>query len=250
MEALKAEEDARERKIVEEREAKTRRETAIREVLGLRPRVEVTDITSDEDLLDYLRREYQSRLVDSLVQARVRLRTRTPTVEVRVPTMLNVEPPRTGIRFNSRMELEVEHPILRKNFVRPVARTLPIRGEPEPEESEEEGEPEPKAKPSVKPSRSYRVGCWNCGDTSHRYNDCQRDIQVFCFNCGMSGYRVVDCPNCGEEYREKGPFTKRRRNLVESPTPSEPVEYPESSEIVEYPEVKDDTSSPWMAYEY
>ena len=181
MEALKADEDAQESRLVEEEEAKLQRERMIREELGLRPRVEVTDITSDEDLLNYLRREYQLRLVDSAVQvtpdtvetgiqrgsSRVRPRTRTPTVEVRVPTAPNVESPRTGKRFNSRMELEVEFPILKENFVRPVARTLPIRREPEVEESKEE-EPKPKAKPSVKPSRSIRVGCWNCGDTSHR----------------------------------------------------------------------------------
>ena len=133
---------------------------------------------------------------------------------------VQVEQARPRARVNSRLELEVENPILKENFVRPVARPLPIRREPEREE------PIPEVKSSVKPSRSFRGGCWNCGDTTHRYYDCPLDIQVFCFNCGMIGYKVKDCPNCGEEDREKGPFTKRRKNLVESPEPSRPSNLP------------------------
>ena len=174
----------------------------------------------------------------------MRPRTTTLTVEVQVPVTPTVEQPHSRIRFNSRLELEVEDPILRENFVRPVARTMPIRREPEKEE------PVPEVKPSVKPSRSFRGGCWNCENTAHRYYDCPLDIQVFCFNCGMTGYKVKDCPTCGEEYREKRPFTKRRKNLVESPEPPTPSEPVESLEPVEYPETKDDTTSPWMAYEY
>ena len=69
MEALRAEEDAHKKKKNVEKEANLQRETTIREEFGLRPRIAVTDVTTDEDLLNYLRREYQSRLVDSAVQA-------------------------------------------------------------------------------------------------------------------------------------------------------------------------------------
>lgn len=53
-------------------------------------------------------------------------------------------------------------------------------------------------------------GCWRCLRPNNFIKDCPREklFPVY-YNCGASYVTVVDCPNCKEDYKKFGPFTKR-----------------------------------------
>ena len=39
-------------------------------------------------------------------------------------------------------------------------------------------------------------GCWNWGDATYRYLQCQHPRQVFCFGCRRRGITSLTCPKC------------------------------------------------------
>ena len=42
------------------------------------------------------------------------------------------------------------------------------------------------------------IYCWNCGDTTHRWAQCQKPLQKFCRQCGRWNVTVASCLDCGE----------------------------------------------------
>ena len=42
-----------------------------------------------------------------------------------------------------------------------------------------------------------RQGCWKCGSSLHKFNDCdEHQTQIFCYNCGEPGVTKLICPDC------------------------------------------------------
>ena len=119
-------------------------------------------------------------------------------------------PSKITLRHRASSYLEVEHPILRCNFVRPRKT----------ETSRNEYRSHPKEVPSLlslnlkKPlevkeealkflQQTQRWGCWKCGENSHCFKDCPHssssDTELFCYKCGEIGVKVKDCPHCKDK---------------------------------------------------
>lgn len=90
----------------------------------------------------------------------------------------------------------------------------PTTGESRHEEREARGRERSRSRrPTTTRGAAEQRGCWNCGDTGHRYATCPRaKARDFCYRCGTKGTTIRDCSQCRDAWREEGPYRPNKES--------------------------------------